>query len=458
MKSFTSVTCLALALASPLALATPAGELDPGFGNAGRRVVAFDDGGELVDSVGEVLVRPDQRVIVVGDATIAGGGLRSAIALTRLLPNGTVDVTFGSGGKAVHSEPAWTSLRGLAADLQADGKIVVAGTVRKTAFFNTDSYLCRFHPDGAIDTGFGDIATPGCRAYAPGGFYGVRVLQNGRIAAAGSERIDSQDRALVAVVDPDGEPTLGFGSQGRAIRNADAYFADVAEASDGTLVAVGVADDSTSQPKFMMGAIEADGQPDFGFVESGGVFTLGFGANRIFWGQSVVVAPDGSYVASGSAELVEGEGLRTAVARLLPDGSAAVGFAPFGFRFYDPCPAVCDMRGQDVKVAGDDSIVVAGNFSSDGSSERSDMYAMRLFSDGTPDPDYGNKNPARPGMSVVGFNLLGGLSYDTAQSLALQGDKVILAGAVRSTKSAGDNDFGIARLADGVGLFGDGFE
>lgn len=440
----------------PAAIAAGAGELDPTFGSGGRRVVAFDLGGDLSEGATASLVGSDGSITVVGYALVGDFG-ESRIALTRLKANGAIDTSFGTNGRASYVEPTWYAMRGLDGALLPDGRILVAGNVRKNGTFTNHAVLCRFLSDGDIDTSFGDPATAGCRAYEQGGYSGVTLRANGQIIAAGSERLQGDSRAVLARMDTDGDLDLTFGTQGRAVRTVDAYFGDVDEADDGSLVAVGIADSPLS-PKFVMAAFEADGSPDFEFADSGGVVVIANSQDKIFWGQAVEVAPDGSYVASGSVELVEGEGLRPVVFRLKQDGGAVPGFAPFGFRIYDICDAPCGMRGNDLRVGADNSITVAGTFSPDDTSEKTDMYAMRLLANGQPDLNFGDQDPDLPGVAVVGFDLLGGESFDSASAIELQGEKVLLVGYARSTKGPDDTDIAIARLADGLALFKDGFE
>ena len=67
------------------------GDLDTSFGSGGRKTVNF--GG--IDAARAVLVQPNGRVLAAG-----GGGPTSSFCVVRLRSaNGTLDPTFGSGGK-----------------------------------------------------------------------------------------------------------------------------------------------------------------------------------------------------------------------------------------------------------------------------------------------------------------------------------------------------------------------
>lgn len=83
---------------------------------------------------------------------------------------------------------------------------------------------------------------------------------------------------------------------------------------------------------------------------------------------------------------------------------------------------------------------------------------MRLFADGQPDTDCEDQDRDLPGVALVGFDLLGGESFDRGSAVALQGEKVVLVGYAVSTKGPDETDMAIARLSDGLALFSDGFE
>ena len=68
------------------------GALDTSFGSGGKKTINF--GG--TDDPRVVLVQPNGRIVVAG-----GGAAASSFCVVRLRTNGTLDTTFGSGGKKV---------------------------------------------------------------------------------------------------------------------------------------------------------------------------------------------------------------------------------------------------------------------------------------------------------------------------------------------------------------------
>src|SRR5437870_7648461 len=79
----------------------------------------------------------------------AGANAQTGIRATLAAP-GDLDPTFGNGGK-VTTQFSFAHATGVA--VQADGKIVVAGTDESNS---AQFVLARYHTDGSLDTSFGN--------------------------------------------------------------------------------------------------------------------------------------------------------------------------------------------------------------------------------------------------------------------------------------------------------------
>jgi uncharacterized delta-60 repeat protein len=119
------------------------GSLDPTFGSGGT---VLSDFGAPLDAAFDVLVQPDSRIVAAG---ISG----SDFAVARYNPSGSLDPTFGTGGLVTIDFGA--SDQATALILQADGKLVAAGFTQVSATFATEWALVRLNPDGSLDTTFG---------------------------------------------------------------------------------------------------------------------------------------------------------------------------------------------------------------------------------------------------------------------------------------------------------------
>jgi uncharacterized delta-60 repeat protein len=138
----------AAAAAFALARYNPDGSLDPGFGIGGAVTTAF--AGFFNEANG---------VVVLGDGKIAAAGgvqnfdLTNAFALARYNPDGSLDPGFGVGGTVTTTFGAFSSAAALVA--QTGGALVAAGTADPGTGSSGDFVLARYQNDGTLDGSFG---------------------------------------------------------------------------------------------------------------------------------------------------------------------------------------------------------------------------------------------------------------------------------------------------------------
>jgi uncharacterized delta-60 repeat protein len=101
---------------------TSDGSLDRRFGRQGR--VRTDLGGDVGEGVRGVVVQADGRIVAAGDTSGPGG---ADVGLTRYRPDSRLDRSFGVNGVVITPVSPSTDEVGALA-LQADGRLVVAGT------------------------------------------------------------------------------------------------------------------------------------------------------------------------------------------------------------------------------------------------------------------------------------------------------------------------------------------
>jgi uncharacterized delta-60 repeat protein len=217
------------------------GSLSPGFGNGGLVLTLFSPGGApfgFDEAAAAVLVQPDGRIVAVGSAVTPAGW--RVVALARYEIDGSLDASFGDGGKVI--DPVSITEQGLAAALQPDGRIVVAGT--RSGGMLVQRYL----PDGSPDPGFG-TAGSGTVAFA-GSARGVVLQPDGGIVLAGVTETAtgsgaSADFALVRYT-AGGILDTSFGTAGRVTTDFFGLQDEghvVALQPDGRIVVAGVATD-----------------------------------------------------------------------------------------------------------------------------------------------------------------------------------------------------------------------
>ncbi|MFO0798536.1 MAG: delta-60 repeat domain-containing protein [Gemmataceae bacterium] len=256
---------------------TPTGQPDATFnpGSGGRLVL--DLGG--TDFAQAVVVRPDGRIVVAG-----GGGAGADFAAVRLTAAGGLDGTFNGGG--IQLVDLGGADGAFAAALQADGKIVLAGTT------GSDIGVVRLTALGTLDGGFG---TGGAVVIDAGGSdagNAVAVQADGRIVVAGSNGTDLVAARLLA---PNGGFDPSFGTAGRVVLGLGAATSAnaVVVQADGKVVLVGDANSDIFALR-----LDAAGHldPVFG---TGGATLVDLTAADI--GSAAGLAPTGELVIGGGA-------------------------------------------------------------------------------------------------------------------------------------------------------------
>jgi uncharacterized delta-60 repeat protein len=385
-----ALMCAAVLGGPARAHATSAGTLDPAFGVGGR--VAVRDVSQLGSAV---VIQPDGRIVVAG-------GPSTGITLNRYLADGTPDATFGTGGLV--TTPFAQTTRATSAVLQADGKIVVAGSsVTPDNFFA----LVRYLPNGSLDLGFdsdGRVTTdfPGLDDYA----FALALEPDGKLVAAGTSTTEfalaryltdgsldagfgtgglvttafpaASAEAHAVVVQPDGtivaagfasgqlalarylangtlDTTFGTGGRVTTTVGTSAEARALVRQADGKLVVAGRAFDGIES--FVLARYDVNGSPDVGFG-TGGVVTTSFELPA--QANALVADPDGKLVAAGAVLFFP---FGFALARYLPDGSLDAGFGAGGrtttFVGHDGQAAMALARQPDGRLvaAGDYNVV-----------------------------------------------------------------------------------------------------
>ncbi len=348
------------------------GALDESFGASGK---LLEDANGLHASCADMVIQPDGKIITVG---ASGAGF----TLVRHLSDGSLDTGFGSSGVATTA--IGSNAEALAVALQSDGRIVAVGRARNGSG-DYDFALARYDQDGTLDASFGTggkVVTPiGVTDVA----YDVCLLSDSRILVGGtscSGQIGSTtyDFAL-AMYRSDGVLDTGFGTQGIAIARlgtSGGYgIRAMTVQQDGRIVAVGSPGGAgTGWPEGLaMARFNADGTLDGSFGEGGKLVVLLGG--RFAEGDAVATLANGSILVAGG--IIRGT-FDFLVARFLPDGNLDPSFGTNGV-------VTTDFFGDidiahDMVVQADGKIVAAGYC-------WTQFALARYNPDGNPDTTFG---------------------------------------------------------------------
>ncbi len=263
---------------------TPAGLLDPSFGNDAPNPIA--DGIVLRSNF------PDDfqvRSVALGPGgtTIVGGwtgqnvfnGPKSGFVM-ELNPDGSTSSSFGGGSLVPISIGAETTVEQVA--VQRDGRILVGGLVKRSPF------VIRLDRNGNPDTGFAVRKFP--KLDWSNGSMRLLLQRDGRILLGGTTTARGKEQATVVRLKKNGEPDNSFAKRGifsRKIRGGT-RLGDLAVQDDGRIVVAGEVKIGTGTDSMMI-RLKPNGERDGLF--DGGV-KIDHVSGQFFEATAVAVQPD----------------------------------------------------------------------------------------------------------------------------------------------------------------------
>jgi uncharacterized delta-60 repeat protein len=347
------------------------GTLDDTFGDGGRVVTDFS--GSQGGCSG-VAIQTDGKIVAAGSRYVGGSNGSGDFALARYNLDGSLDTMFGNGGKVITDFGGYDDFAsGLV--LQSDGKIVVTGTSYNGS--NNDFALARYNTDGSLDTSF----------------------------------------------DVDGKVTTDFGARGTY---GDEVI-NIGLQHDGKIIVLGQLDNSLViySRIIAVARYNADGTLDTTF-DSDGKVTTGFVSGPHHTIADIAVQSDGKIIVAGNYQE------NTAMLRLNVDGTLDRSFDGDGRVL---TPNRDPLREADaffsIALQSDGKIVLAGQ-SLDEATGKSDVFLTRYNTNGSVDTSFGVD-----GRVTTSF---GDFVYASGRSVAVQSDgKIVVAGGiVPSGEPSGD--------------------
>ncbi len=421
---------------SPQVARAAAGDLDPTFGTAG---MVTSDINRSTDIANAVAVQADGKLIVVGETYKNNDFSGEDFVVTRYNTDGTLDNTFGSGGRVRTDFPGLAAVPSSVV-IQPDGKIVVAGGAFPLFTFLGNFELVRYNPNGSLDRSFGNggIVTT---TFPEGSYASAVALQpDGKIIAAGTVFVDfiigesSNTDFALARYNPDGTSDATFGNGGQVSTDfaglEDDAFSVLIQ-PDGKIVAVGSANNPATYYDFAAVRYLSNGTIDTTFGVAGKVST-DFGDQNFDRARSAALQPDGRIVAAGFAISQNGGVQNFAVARYTSNGVLDTTFSGDGKNQIDF--GSCCQSAYQVLLQSNGKIVTVGYANTESSD--SDFLLARLNPRGSLDATFGVGGKVRTSFG----DLNGG-----ANGAALQSDGKIVAVGFQATFSNQWTNFALAR-------------
>jgi uncharacterized delta-60 repeat protein len=385
-----------LALFAAVALGSPAGDLDRSFDGDGKTLLTSPY------RANEVLTQADGKILVVGT-----GGSTNDFTVTRLRSNGGIDTSYGTNGTA--SADFGERDMAHAAALQADGKLVVAGSSDTTE--RNALAVARFDANGKLDPTFSPGGTDGDGKKLIDSLVGERqfdaievlVQSDGRLVLVGGGYQDNWDvgiTRLTAAGEADGTTWERFDYDDAQVTPYDAALTP-----DGKIVVAATRHPELAPRQIAVARFEGDGRLDKTF---GGTGKVTFTSESRDEAAGVVVQRDGKIVVAGTASTTDA---RMVVTRFNQngtpdrswdgDGRAFAGFESQSF-------------ATDVALQPDGKVIAVGV-----EAAGIDMAAARFNANGSLDSRFGSG-----GRTAVDYGFA-----EVADTVTVQSDgRILLAG------------------------------
>ncbi len=273
----------------------PNGTVNANFGDNGQVITAVGSGDDAAESMA---IQSDGKIVVAGTCRL---GSNDAFCVARYNPDGSLDDTFSSNGTVLTSVTADDDV-GRAVAIQSDGKIVVAGYCGDTSV-SVAYCAARYLSNGDLDDSF-DF--DGKVTASIGNFLDVAsaiALQaDGKMLIAGTTTLTTGDPAFSAIrVNPFGSLDTSFSANGRlsfSIGAGDDLGKSVAIQPDGKVVIAGTCAVASSFD-FCVARLNSDGTLDNTFSVNGSTITP-ISANAEDRVAGMALDGDGNIVVSGS--------------------------------------------------------------------------------------------------------------------------------------------------------------
>lgn len=452
------IVILALALPAAAVAKVHPGQLDKRFGRGGKAVVAFP--GESPGDVGVKYEVPFQFTPGHLQMAMAPGGkivIASSMRLARLLPNGKLDRSFGSGGIVPVERPPGQTF--LLADVAVDslGRILLGGSARPLPTASSPDPLTswamvrRYSADGSLDPGFGSGGTvetdfgieppkigDGHWTGPAVGLRGMVVDANNRPLVTGGSVTEicgsstrSANTAFVARLTEAGAQDPGFGEGG--VRQVP-DFGSLAQGHlfpSGDLLALATpgAPCSGSASHLALSSFGPSGSlaPGFGFA---GLRTIGFTQAPV-----VALAPSGKILLLGPKRGHKRNASQL-IARLLPSGTFDPGFGRTGrVQLFFPKSSGFGAIAAD----GKERVLLGGHVTRKlpRGARRATFALVRMKPKGTVDRSFGRRGSVRTGF--------GGPASAWATQVMVRGGRILVGGLVSTPRLTTGGGFAVSR-------------
>lgn len=366
------------------------GTPDPGFGDNGVARLDLDAAPQIRETILAVFPQPSGKLLAVAGVQIPEAMAFRPVLLS-VRPDGTPDTAFGAGGMWPIDVSQWDGegdVQIRTAAIQPDGRILLAGILVTDSGYHM--LVGRILPDGSLDTSFGEDGwrENGGSGSSNRGPEAITVDDLGRILVAGRIDDDPDDKPLVLRLTADGQYDTSFGpfaDGGLTLDGLDGSWTTRSIVSAKRIIAGGfvqrrifLAISANSPNRTAVAALADDGSPATSFGDDGYVDLAREEGSRI---TALAMRRDWRLVAAGFIDPNgSGTGTDLFVARMDFGGALDPTFSGNGVERYplDPEGLTYDSAAA-LLLSGERPVIVGTAY--DNSTPRWYGTALRLRSD-----------------------------------------------------------------------------
>lgn len=365
------------------------GLLDSAFGTNGIIITSVGSGDCLARSGA---IQADGKIVVAGTAVTPGGSW--GFGMIRYKNNGTVDSSFGLYGRVLTAMGSGYD-QPSSLTIQPDGKILIVGTSLDYTYYAGAIAIARFKDNGSLDSTFG---------------------QNGKIITHIGPKIDYIGNLYYGRYGDENAKAVLVQTDGKIIVTARSYVAAGCYDYYGGIYC---------NAAFAMVRLQTDGTIDSSFGINGKIVD----SVNLLYPETAILQTDEKIVVTGSGSQ---SGFITERFNIngIPDSS----FGTNGIVF---TKLSSNSWGKSMAIRPDNKIIVAGSTYSYSYSVQ-DFVVLRYNSNGTPDNTFN-------GNGIAVFHVGQAGSYDEATGVGMQDNKIIIGGFSRTNTSG---SIAIARLLE----------
>lgn len=369
-------------------------------------------------------------------STLHTGGASDSVHLTRILPDGSVDLSFGSNGEGyVRTAIPYQYTKMADAVTLPDGNLMLV-LEKEVDASNNNIIACKIQPDGSLVNTFGTngiiplVTMSGIKKV-----HRAAVLQDGSVVTAGNIVLSGEQEIFTLKIG-NTEQDYGYGSFGTTLNGLAGipdFGGQVLQNADGTLWLVGHAVQAGSGNNWLT----------LYNLSAAGNLVSGYGDNGVLWfnnirhnseAQAAVLQADGKIIVAGVATRSNNRGLL--VGRFNNNGTPDAAFGMQGVTY--------------VEIgAQDDAMLVrnmdAGKFQVIGntlnSSYQSSPYIMQFNADGSRDVTFGTNGLV---VTNAGSNLsVRGVAFLSDGKILMVANQIGVGKVLRfHADGTADNSFG----------------